>query len=330
MRSLTKHLVLATAIAAFMADCVVARAADETAALLTSEAAQILDVFPAADGAYDAAAEKLRRALALDPGYAKAYVQVGRLQIAGGPEFGRQFAGVSAESAPSAIIKAIELDPADGQAWVLQAHLLIDMHRPADAKYALLKAEQLGADSAWVALNWAEVYEDQGNIDAAIEKYRSVVANSAAKKAALNHALQELTVYHAARHEWDRAEETFHQAIAINPAGAWLRTRYADTLLTHGEFEKAIRYARDALQIKNYAAARRVLAVALYGRWAIDVSRQENRARAQAYYDEAHALMPDLDAVAVDANRYGGTRIIAEALIREGLVRNMRVFRRLD
>ena len=227
-------------------------------------------------------------------------------------------------------MKALELDPADGQAWVLQAHLLIDMHQPADAKYALLKAEQLGADSAWLALNWAEVYEDQGNIEAAMEKYRSVVANSAAKKAALNHALQELTVYYAAHHDWERADETFLKAIAINPRGAWLRLRYADTLLAHGEFEKAIRYARETLQIKDYAAARRVLAVALYGRWAIDVSRQENGARAQASYDEAHALLPDLDAVAVEASRYSGTRIIAETLIREGLVAKMRVFRRLD
>ena len=257
-------------------------------------------------------------------------VALGRLQIAGGPEFGRQFAGVSAESASRAIMKALELDPADGQAWVLQAHLLIDMHQPADAKYALLKAEQLGADSAWLALNWAEVYEDQGNIEAAMEKYRSVVANSAAKKAALNHALQELTVYYAAHHDWERADETFLKAIAINPRGAWLRLRYADTLLAHGEFEKAIRYARETLQIKDYAAARRVLAVALYGRSAIDVNRQENRARAQASYDEAHALLPDLDAVAVEASRYSGTRIIAETLIREGLVAKMRVFRRLD
>ena len=330
MRSLKKHLVLATAITAIFAGCGFTCAAEETAAALTAEAAQILDVFPAADGAHNAAAEKLRRALALDSGYAKAYVQVGRLQIAGGPEFGRQFAGVSAESASRAIMKALELDPADGQAWVLQAHLLIDMHQPADAKYALLKAEQLGADSAWLALNWAEVYEDQGNIEAAMEKYRSVVANSAAKKAALNHALQELTVYYAAHHDWERADETFLKAIAINPRGAWLRLRYADTLLAHGEFEKAIRYARETLQIKDYAAARRVLAVALYGRWAIDVNRQENRARAQASYDEAHALLPDLDAVAVEASRYSGTRIIAEALIREGLVAKMRVFRRVD
>lgn len=330
MRSLTKHLVLATAITAFFAGYGFACAAEETAAALTADAAQILDEFPAADGAHNAAAEKLRRALALDSGYAKAYVQVGRLQIAGGPEFGRQFAGVSAESASRAIMKALELDPADGQAWVLQAHLLIDMHQPADAKYALIEAEKRGADSAWLALNWAEVYEDQGNIEAAMEKYRSVVANSAAKKAALNHALQELTVYYAAHHDWDRADETFLKAIAINPRGAWLRLRYADTLLAHGEFEKAIRYARETLQIKDYAAARRVLAVALYGRWAIDVSRQENRARAQTSYDEAQALLPDLDAVAVEASRYSGTRIIAEALIREGLVAKMRVFRRLD
>ena len=139
MRSLTKHLVLATAIAAFFAGCGFACAAEETAAALTAEAAQILDVFPAADGAHNAAAEKLRQALALDSGYAKAYVQVGRLQIAGGPEFGRQFAGVSAESASRAIMKALELDPGHAPAVCALAELLVADGRSEEALQLLAR-----------------------------------------------------------------------------------------------------------------------------------------------------------------------------------------------
>lgn len=322
-----KYVLLGTAIAAFIAGCELARAADQTAATLAAEAAQILDEFPAPDGAYNAAADKLRRAFALDPTDAKAYAQLGRLLIASGSELQREFDAVSEGSALKAIARALELDPANGQAWVLRAHLLIDMHRPADAKLALIEAEKHGADSAWIALNWAEVYEDEGNIEAAMEKYRSVVANPTAKKAALNHALQELTVYYVTRHDLRRADEAFRQAIEINPGAAWLRTRYADALLKHGEFSKAIVYARETLKIKDYAAARHVLAIALYGRWANDVSGQ-NREGAQAYYDEARSLIPDLNAVAVEANQYGGTRIITEVLVRKGLVAKIDVNRR--
>jgi tetratricopeptide (TPR) repeat protein len=328
VRGRLKKILVALGFAALIANCALVGAANETAAALTAEAALILDEFPAADGAYDAAAEKLRQALALDPAYAKAYVQVCRLQIVGGPEFGRLFAGVAAGSAQRAIFKAIDLDPADGNAWVLRAHLLSDMHLQADAKLALIEAERLGADSAWLALNWAEIYEDEGDIERAMEKYRAVVGNAGAKKSALSHAFQELTVYYVARHEWERAEQTYREAVAINPGGAWLRTKYADALLRHGQFSKAISHARETLQIKDYAATRHVLAIALYGRWADAVIKDENRERAQAFYDEAHGLVPDLAAVAVEANQYSGTRIIADALIREGLVARKDVFRR--
>ena len=328
MLGLMKYLLLVTAFATLIAGGALARAADETAVALTAEAAQILDEFPAADGAHNAAAEKLRQALVLDPTYAKAYVQVCRLQVAGGPEFGRLFAGVSAGSAQRAIFKAIELDPADGNAWVLRAHLLIGMHRLADAKLALIEAEKLGADSPWLALNWAEVYEEEGNIEAAMEKYRALVGNPAAKKAALNRALQELTVYYVTKHDWERAEHTYREAVALNSAAAWLRMRYADALLRHGQFPKAISYARETLQIKDYAAARHVLAMALYGRWANAVINDEDRERARSSYEEAQALLPDLKAVAVEANQLAGTRIITEALMREGLVAKIDVFRR--
>lgn len=328
MYAFMKHLLLVTAFAALIAGCTPARAADETAAALTAEAARILDEFPAADGAYNAAAEKLRQALALDPAYAKAYVQVCRLQVTGGPEFGRLFAGVAAGSAQRAIFKAIELDPGNGNAWVLRAHLLVDMHRLADAKLALIEAAKLGADSSWLAFNWAEVYEEEGNLAAAAEKYREVVGNPAAKKAALSHALQQLTVYYVARHDWERAEQMFRDAVAINPAATWLRTRYADALLRHGQFSAAILRARETLQIKDYAVARHVLAIALYGRWANAVVKDENREHARPAYDEAHALLPDLKAVAVEANQNAETRIITEALIQEGLVARIEVFRR--
>jgi tetratricopeptide (TPR) repeat protein len=255
-------------------------------------------------------------------------MQVCRLQIIGGPEFGRLFADVAAGSAQRAIFKAIELDPTDGYAWVLRAHLLNDMHRSADAKLALIEAEKLGADSAWLALNWAEVYEAEGNIERAAKKYQEVVGNAGAKKAALNRALQQLTIYHVARHEWERAEQAYREAVAINLGGAWLRTKYADALMRHGQFSKAISYARESLQIKDYAATRHVLAIALYGVWANAVVNAENRERAQVFYDEAHALVSDLKAVAVEANQLAETRIITQALIQEGLVAKTDVFRR--
>lgn len=71
-------------------------AATATAASLTAEAEALLDESLGEAPGVEDVVRKLQAALALDSGYARAYVQLARLQIVGGQELGGAFATLGA------------------------------------------------------------------------------------------------------------------------------------------------------------------------------------------------------------------------------------------
>jgi Tfp pilus assembly protein PilF len=300
------------------------------AATLTAEARTLLDKAFGRGESLDEAAQKLHRALTLDPGYAKAYVQVCRLQIIGGPETGRLFAPMGADGAEMAIVKALDLDPKDGQAWVLKAHLYIEMHHLAEAKQALIQAEKSNADNAWLKLHWAEIYEEQGQLELAADNYRAVIAGGTPSVRALAYAYQQLTSYYATKHDWDKAEEIYRAAVKLEPDNGEVRSDYAAALVRHGEYSKAIAPAREALRIGRDGAARRTLGLALYGHWATLLAGGMDRKSALPYLEEARTLIPDVARVAFDAYQKPVSRIIAQTLVKQGLVDRADLFRRPD
>lgn len=321
---------LALVFSALVAFSAGAPAATDSAASLTAEAQTLLDKAFGYGAAVDEAAQKLYRALTLDPGYAKAYVQVCRLQIIGGPESGRIFAPMEADTAELAIVKALKLDPQDGQAWVLKAHLYIDMHRLSEAKQALARAEKVGTDDVWLKLHWAEVYEEQGELDLAAENYRAAIAGGTPSVRAFALAYQQLTSYYVMKHDWSKAEEIYRAHLKLEPDNSRVRADYAAALVRHGQFSKAIPPAREALQIRSDNTARRTLALALYGHWATLLAAGENRKTALPYLEEARSIIPDMRLVAFDAYQKSSSRLIAQVLVKQGLVDREDLFRRPD
>jgi tetratricopeptide (TPR) repeat protein len=304
-------------------------AATDSAGSLAAEAQALIDKARGPGALLDDAAQKLHRALTLDPAHAGAYVQVCRLQIVGGPQAGRIFAPMKAETAESAIVRALDLDPRNGYAWVLQAHLHIDAHRLPEAKEALLTAERMGTDNAWLKLHWAEVYEEQGELELAADNYRAVIAGGTPSVRALAHAYSQLLAYYVVKDDWDKADEAYRAGVDAEPGYSRMHADYAAVLVRHGQFSNAIAPARAALRTRGDDTARRTLARALYGRWAILLAAGADR-EAALLLEEARSIMPDLRQVVFDTYREPRSRIIALTLVRQGLVDETHLLRGPD
>lgn len=300
------------------------------AAQLTAEAEQLLDEWQDQKDVLEQATQKLYRALTLDPAYAGAYVQVCRLQIMSGYDAGRAFAPMSADTARKAIMKAIALDPSNGYARVLSAHLFVQSGRLADAKLELLEAEKIGTDSPWLAINWAQVYERQANVELAARYYESVIKSGTTAKKALGLAYGALARIELLKRNWSKAEEYHAGQLKVEPANPWSRINYAAALAFSGRFEQALPHAREAVRVRDNDAARHMLAISLYGRWATRVASGADQAAADADFAEARSLMPDLKHVAVETSAHPSLKIIANALVRQRLVDQADVYRRPD
>src|SRR4029077_7991996 len=90
----------------------------------------------------------------------------------------------------------------------------------------------------------------------------------------------------------------YRAQIALMPKDAWVHGNYASFLLfQRGDFENAIKQAREALAIMEYGNARTTLAIALYTKWADLLVNQKRPEEAKAFFDEAKNLFPDLHEV---------------------------------
>jgi tetratricopeptide (TPR) repeat protein len=290
-------------------------------AALTAEADALLDEWRGQGNILDLAAQKLIQAVKRNPDYAKAYVQICRLHIMAGFLNNQLFEPLALQTAERAILKAIQLDPADGYAYVLKGHLYTNLGRLAEAKAALSMADNVGTDSPWLKLNWAAIFELEGDFDRAAANYRDVIASGTTNRKALGSAYEDLAGYYLMKHQWVNADEVHRAHIKLEPTNAWARGNYASWLANKGQFERAIPHAREALQLMDYGAARNTLAVALYGTWATMITAGKDPSQAQPYFDEAHQIRPDLDEIASSTSRYSGSRIIAQVLVKQGLVK---------
>ena len=215
---------------------------------LTQEAQDLLDQWHGRRQILDDAAQKLSLALKKNPNYAPAHMQVGRLHVMGGYYHSSYFEPSSLQAAERSTLKAIELDPKFADAYVLLGHIYINMKRLPDAKNALAKAKGLGATTAWLAINWADIYEREGKIDDAALQYMKVIESGTKEKKALSVAYDELRLFYIRKGNLAKAEELYQQHIAFDPKNAWIRGNYAENILFHiGDFDKSIEKAREAL-----------------------------------------------------------------------------------
>src|SRR5262249_10547014 len=128
--------------------------------------------------------------------------------------------------------------------------------------------------------------------------------------------------YYVFKHNWAEAQKLYDSHKRLEPTDPWIRGNYAAWLANNGEFERAIPHARDALNLMEYGAARHTLTVSLFGAWATLKKNGKEPAKAQAYFDEAYAIQPDLRSIADGTAQYPASKIIFDMLLKSGYLEN--------
>lgn len=269
------------------------------------------------DGLVEAKAE-LDRVLRDDPHSANAYRLYARYYLSGGHRSGETFEPGTLEAADKALGKALEIAPDYARAYVLQGHVYRLMGKPAQAKAALQKADQLGTDDPWLQLNWAQLLMDENRQDEAVARYKKVLADNASPRT--NGAAQlGLIKYYKRNKRLAEADALYRAQIAADPTSAWSHGDYASFLLCwRDDAEGAIVEATKARDLMDYGIARLTLTAALYRKWAalaLDGSKLADES-----FAAAQKVLPMGPAAAIDEMCGGGVAVlpVLEAMLLTG------------
>lgn len=300
---------------------------DENVNTEVKAARQLLDSWSGQPELLEQAREILTRVLQANPKNYLALRELARYQIKAGYINGRyvqyktnvytvgNFEPGTLEKAEATIRNAIRINPRFAEGYELLGHIQLQQTRLDEAEKSLAQAEALGPDDPWIQLNWATLDLAKGEHDAAEKRWQSVLQNKTADTHAKSSAYGFLIDSYIRAGKHDKAITLYKDQIRLNPDNAWLRGNFAGYLSeTLGRNDEAITQARAALRIMDYGMGHRILAMALYRKWA-DLVAQSNVAGAEKYFQEAWENYPQLNEVmAYGASAPGGEHL-AKALI---------------
>lgn len=276
-----------------------------------NHAVGLLDGYRGDTSALEAAGAELDEVLKEYPRHAPAYREKARYFIMRGYISSLRFQPGSLEAADSSIKKAIEINPNYAEAFVLRGHLYRLMGRHQDAIGALEKAEKLGTTDPWLQNNWADLLIDEGNYQAAAERYRKVIDSKTQNKKAMGSAYEGLIRYYKGVGALNKADEIYRKKIDFEPNAAWGYGNYAEFLLcTKDDSDAAIVQFRRALERMNYGVARSGLAAALHRKLVTEAGDSKSNA-ASAMLKEAESLRPGTPAEVVISFCRGGPAVSA-------------------
>ena len=219
------------------------------------------------------------------------------------------------ESAEATVREALRINPRFAEGYVLLGYILQQQTRLDEAAKALTEAESLGTSDPWLQLNWADVLAAQGNDSAAADRWQRVLRSRTTNAKAYSAAFGHLIEQHKKAGEHDKVMALYEEQIRRNPSNAWQRGNFASYLNeTLGRNDDSIAQARAALKIMDYGVGRRILAMALYGKWA-DLVAEGKDAEGERYFKEAHAIRSDLDRVMANGASHPKGDRLARALI---------------
>lgn len=147
---------------------------------LYREAFDILNIVKSSGDTLNRAYEKLNKILEQDPEYAPAYREMTRLLIGASQP----------EKAFYTMLRAIELEPAYENAYVLLGFQYMVEDELDKAKESLQRAKKLGSKLPWLDLNWAMIYEKEENYKEAKKRYYKVFNSKTTNLYAYHYAFQ--------------------------------------------------------------------------------------------------------------------------------------------
>jgi Tfp pilus assembly protein PilF len=277
-------------------------------------AAALLDAYRGDASSLAAAGAEIDRVIAANPRHAPAYRELARYRMMSGHIKAFDFQPGSLEAADAALAKAIEIDPAYAEAYVLRGQLYRLLGRRDDALAALQKAESLGTSDPWLQNNWADLLLDDGKFAEAAARYRKVVDSKTTNMKAMIAAIEGLIDYYSNAGQVDKMDELYRRQIELEPRAARTQTGYAQFLLCQkGDYEASIARSRQALALESSEAGRYWLAAGLYLKWAQSVIDKKAEA-GKTYYDQAQAIYPGVDEVLGNASSCPPLDTIAKAI----------------
>ncbi len=248
-----------------------------------------------------------------DNRFAPAYREYGRLIIMAGNLHDFKFISGSLESSEKLILASIEIEPNYADSYVLLGHLYKLMNQFDKAETALTKAEQIGTNSPWLHINWADLLEGQKQYEEAIERYETLLKKEKLTDRMYLTALQGMRNIYIKTGDYDKAKPIYLKQIDRAPDNAHDWGNYGGFLLfRYNDTDGAIQNLRKALSLMDYNSARFVLACALYTKWAKLLDNDQESS--QVYYDEAFLLCPELERVIKQTNKFPPTNITAVKL----------------
>jgi len=185
----------------------------------------------ASDATRAAGFELLHRAIAIDPGFALAYVEMARLNLVYGEILDHGVEQSQASSRANAE-KALELDPTLGRSYAVIARAYVLNWDAANARIAFDKAQELSPNDPDVLAQRARFEAGTGHYASAINLGERAKALGA-QGASFRHVL-----ILAGEHE--RATALYEDAAARNPAAGLPRMELGRLAARRGDYEEAI------------------------------------------------------------------------------------------
>lgn len=277
----------------------------------------ILDGYSGDSSSLPVAFEHLTRALQSNPRDHLALKEMSRYHLISGFIVGKKFEPGSLERAEETIRQAIDINPEFAEGYIFLGHIQFQQSKYADAQTSLLHAESIGTSDPSLDLNLARVLDALGKYEDVAARAQRVLDNAAATRNQKSAASSLLVDADTRAGETGAAQSRYEEQVRANPTNAWVRGEYAQYLSeTLGRHDEAIVEARKALEVLDYGVGRRILAMALYHKWAEAVAAGKH-AEGETFWLEANALYPPLDRVMAYGAATESGEPLAHALMTE-------------
>lgn len=199
-----------------------------------------------------------------------AFVQAARITLKGGYIAQDRFMPNTQKLAASFIERALALEPGNVRALSLQAQSLLGEGDLEGARAVIRKGLSLQPSYPWLHLAMARYDEETRDLRGAVSEYAVVIQGGCSnsdpdQRRAFTTAL--VRVSHLMNKQ-DALTRRYAQDAdrCRHPDDAWTLSNFAQVFNESALFDDGIAYARKALLVMSHGAARKDLAMALYGK----------------------------------------------------------------
>jgi TolB-like protein/Flp pilus assembly protein TadD len=179
----------------------------------------------------------LKQALAIDPGFAPAWTDLGNVYKDQADSFGIRSFDEGSKLARDAIQQALTIDPQNGQAYAVLAY--VEMYFDWDFTAAFQHQQQalaLDPGDAFILVFAANINSSLGRTDEAIDLHRQSIVLDPLSPA--GHQYLGWTFYHA--HRLEEAADSLQIALSLNPGGILSHYLLSLVLLAQGDAPAAL------------------------------------------------------------------------------------------